>query len=206
MGKVNKAAKAMIDDYAEDDGADDDDMQHYGDKNLDEYDYDDEFLRNDQSELTEYASDEESNDEDSDESDECESGADDESGGKSDEEIESEEQEERPDEEELLKLPLHPLHVSNKGGERKKQDETIRTFATHVLDGLLRVGNKMKDYRSSQKTKKKGSRPSKTAMKSTVDRWSAGPDEYQLTAKMRKARQEWSDLNPEQRAWSNAKN
>jgi hypothetical protein len=69
--------------------------------------------------------------------------------------------------------------------------------------GLLRVGKKVKDYRSSQKTKKKGSRPSKTAMKATVDRWSVEPDEYQLTAKMRKARQERSDLNPEQRAWSN---
>jgi hypothetical protein len=72
-----------------------------------------------------------------------------------------------------------------------------------VLDGLLRVGNKVKDYRSSQKTKKKGSRLSKTAMKATVDRWSVGPDEYQLTAKLRQARQEWNDLNPEQRVWSN---
>jgi hypothetical protein len=59
MDKVNKAAKEMIDSHAEDDGADDDDMQDYGDMNLDEYDYNDGFLRNDQSEPTEYASDEE---------------------------------------------------------------------------------------------------------------------------------------------------
>jgi hypothetical protein len=59
MDKVNKAAKEMIDNHAEDDGADDDDMQDYGDMNLDEYDYNDGFLRNDQSEPTEYASDEE---------------------------------------------------------------------------------------------------------------------------------------------------
>jgi hypothetical protein len=123
MDKVNKAAKQMIDSAAEDDGAGDDDMPDYGDKDPDEYDYEDGFLRDDNSEPTEYASDEESNDEDSDEGDEYESGADDESGEKSDEEIESEEQEERPDEEEILKLPLRPLHVSNKGGERKKQDE-----------------------------------------------------------------------------------
>jgi hypothetical protein len=92
MDKVKKAAKQMIDSAAEDDGADDDDLQGYEDQDLDEYDYEDGFMRDDNSEPTEYASDEESNDEDSDGDDEYESEADDESGEKSDEEQESEEQ------------------------------------------------------------------------------------------------------------------
>ena len=144
----------MIDSAADDDYASEDDMRAYKDTNLDEYDYTDGFVRGEDSDLTEYASDEESDDEDDSNSDSNNSEADDESGDKSDDEHEETKQASRPSDEELRLLPMHPLHTDSPGGERKKQDEQLRTFSTRVLDGLIRIGEKVKKYRS-EKSKKK---------------------------------------------------
>ena len=144
---VGKAVLQMFATEADDGEGNDDDGGEYAGLDMDKHEKDD-FLRSDNSVLTEYspvpsekeeqyASDPESPaEEESDESedkDEEESEGDNNSGSEVDE---------RPHSEVLLQLPQHPLHLDNKGGERRRQDETMRTWAMSVLEGLVKIGKK----------------------------------------------------------------
>jgi hypothetical protein len=165
--------KGMLDIAALAEGEGDDDLAAYAGQDLDEFE-DDGFIRSETSHLTEYSpggekisksnhsihsntivesTEDDDNDDvtdDEDEDDEFASTA-----AESDEEEKEAEAPARPSDEELLKLPKHPLHVTNVGGERKKQDETIRTNASLVLLGLRKIGIKRKDRKEKNKKVKR---------------------------------------------------
>ena len=216
-GKSRMAAvKNMFDTAALAEGEEDDDLTAYAGKDLDAFE-DDGFLRSETSHLSEYSpgggkisksnhsiqsntivesSDDDEDDvtEEEDEDEEFASTA-----AESEEEEKEARADARPSDEELLKLPKHPLHVTNVGGERKKQDETIRTLASLVLLGLRKIGIK----RKVQKEKNKKVKTTIRSMQGTVDAWSDGPKFYVLTKAMRKALEDWNKLSVQQMKWSN---
>ena len=64
----------------------------------------------------------------------------------------------------------------------------------------MKIGQKCIDSKDEEKKCKP---PTVSNMKSTVDKWSAGPRPYLITKSMRKARQEWEQLSQQEKQWSN---